>query len=136
LLPVALLYSCQIITSFVHSGISAVSRFAFSIVYVSKDLPLVLELCDFAQKMSSGCKKASPKNLLILSVYVSTVLAAKSSLFPHEAIRSAVKKPAEHVGLNCRTASHIIGENERSDEFCGIEKIGKCLFVQLRSKSN
>jgi hypothetical protein len=68
------------------------------------------------KKMSSGCKITSPQKLLILSVYVRVVQAAKSSLLPDKAIRSAVKKTAEHVGLNCRTACQLISKNEqRSD---------------------
>ena len=50
-------------------------------------------------------------------MYVSIVQAAKSSLFPDKALRSAVKKTAEQVGLNYRTVCKIISENERSDEF-------------------
>ena len=67
--------------------------------------------------MPSGCKITSAQKLLILSVYLSIVHAAKSSLFPDKALRSAVKKTAEQVGLNYQTVRTIISENERNDEF-------------------
>ena len=52
------------------------------------------------KKIPSGYKITSAQKLLIVSVYATIVKAARSSLFPDKALRSAVKKTAEQVGLN------------------------------------
>ena len=71
--------------------------------------------------MPRGHKITTMQKLLILSVYVSVVKEAKSSLFPDKALRSAVKSTAEQVGLHYETVRKIISKTSRRETLWNLE---------------